>query len=172
MPEPILRDRPWPDRAANLEQSVVGFLQFVHTTCVNKLDGLDEDQARVTPLETSPAMSLLGLVKHLTAVQRQHIQRRIGGSDLPQLWRSDDLAYDFRIEADETIASVVAAYDEEWERSQATLADADWDSMPAPRDGYEAVRVGRILVDVLQESARHLGHVDVVRELIDGATGE
>ncbi|TCM37584.1 DinB family protein [Kribbella sp. VKM Ac-2568] len=164
-----LRDRPWPDPLSTLAESVVGFLQFVHTTAVNKLDGLDEAQARATPLESSPVMSPLGLIKHLTAVQRQHLQRTVGGQDLPSLWRSDDHDYEFRIGPDETIASVVAAYDEEWERSQQTLREADWSAVV---QSYRPVRVERLLTDVLQESARHLGHLDILRELIDGTKGE
>jgi hypothetical protein len=122
-----LRDRPWPDDDLTLPRSVIGFFEFVHTTVVNKLHGLDEQQARATPLATSPVMNPLGLVKHLTAVQRQHIQRTIGGQDLPSLWRSEDHDYEFRIGPDETIASVVAAYDSEWELSQETLRSVDWD---------------------------------------------
>ncbi|WP_202817684.1 DinB family protein [Kribbella sp. ALI-6-A] len=165
-----LRDRPWPAADATLRESVLGFLQAVHTTAVNKLDGLDEQQARATPLPTSPAMSPLGLVKHLTAVQREHVQRRIGGQELPSLWRSDDYDFEFRIGPDETIASVISAYDDEWARSQQTLATADWSAFVP--GGDEPVRVERILTDVLQESARHLGHLDILRELIDGARGE
>ncbi len=170
MPPTPARDRPWPDGDLPLAESVVEYLRFVHTTCVNKIAGLDEEQARATPLPTSPAMSVLGLVKHLTAVQRQHIQRHAGGSDLPSLWRSDDHDFEFRIGPDETIGSVVAAFDAEWERSRATLAALDWDTTVEVYG--RPVRVGRLLVDVLQESARHLGHLDIVRELIDGATGE
>jgi hypothetical protein len=166
----VPRERPWPERDAPLAASVAAFLQFVHTTCVNKLAGLDESQARATPIPSSPAVSPLGLVKHLTAVQRQHIQRHIGGSDLPPLWRADDTTFDFRVGDEETVESVVAAFDEEWVRSRHTLATVDWDAFV---DAYgRPVRVARLLVDVLQESARHLGHLDVVRELIDGTTGE
>jgi hypothetical protein len=64
----------------------------------------------------------------------------------------------------------VAAYDAEWERSQETLRAVDWSGFVG---GYRGpIRVERLLLDVLQESARHLGHLDVVRELIDGARGE
>ena len=165
----VLRDRPWPDDDLTLAQSVIGYFEFIHTTAVNKLDGLDGKQARATPLATSPVMNPLGLIKHLTAVQRQHIQRTIGGQDLP-LWRSDDHDHEFRIGAEETIASVLAAYDAEWERSQQTLREVDWSGFI---EGYHGpIRVERLLLDVLQESARHLGHLDVIRELIDGARGE
>jgi hypothetical protein len=166
----VFRDRPWPDDELTLQASVVGYFQFVHRTAVNKLDGLSEEQARATPLTTSPVMNPLGLIKHLTAVQRQHIQRTIGGRDLPSLWRSDDHDFEFRIGPDETIGSVVAAYDAEWELSQETLRAVDWSSNVAGNRG--PIRVERLLADVLQESARHLGHLDIVRELIDGARGE
>ncbi|HEY0640838.1 MAG TPA: DinB family protein [Pseudonocardiaceae bacterium] len=164
------RDRPWPEPELGLRESVLEYFQFVHTTAVNKVAGLSEEAARATPLASSPVMSVLGLIKHLTAVQRQHVQLHVGGAELPQLWRHEDTTWDFRVAADETIDSVVAAFDAEWERSRATLAAADWD---ATVEVYgRPVRVGRLLVDVLQESARHLGHLDIVRELVDGATGE
>jgi hypothetical protein len=149
---------------------VIGYFQFIHTTAVNKLDGLDEENARATPLPTSPVMNPLGLVKHLTAVQRQHIQRTVGGLDLPSMWRSDDHDFEFSVGLGETVASVVAAYDAEWELSQETLRRVEWSGLV---EGYHGpVRIERLLVDVLQESARHLGHLDIVRELIDGAKGE
>lgn len=173
--EPLPRSREWPDREATLAASAIAFLDFVHVTSINKLAGLTEEQARATPLPTSPVMSPLGLVKHLTAVQRQHIQIHIGGCDLSSLWRADDHDYEFRIDADETIDSVVAAFDDEWERSRTTLSGVDVPNidMEARIVVYgEPNRVGRLLMDVVQESARHLGHLDIVRELIDGATGE
>jgi hypothetical protein len=63
------RERPWPAADATLVESLLGFLQFVHTTVVNKVAGLDEQQARATPLPTSPVMNPLGLIKHLAAAR-------------------------------------------------------------------------------------------------------
>jgi Protein of unknown function (DUF664) len=65
---------------------------------------------------------------------------------------------------------VVAAFESEWSQSRTTLASLDLDSMIVA-DG-EPVRAIRLVVDVLQESARHLGHIDILRELIDGVRGE
>jgi len=149
---------------------VLGFLGFLHTTAVNKLSGLGEDQARHAPLPTSPSVSPLGIVKHLTAVQRQHVQIHIGRADLPLLWSHDDTTADFRIGPDETVAGVVAAFDAEWAASRDTLAAADW-TLTTEAYGRPVV-IGRLVVDVLQETARHVGQLDVVRELIDGSTGE
>lgn len=168
----MLRERPrhWPDRDLTVAQSVVAFLGFVQTTAVNKLAGLTEEQARATPLATSPVLSPLGLIKHLTAVLRQHVQIHIGELDLPPLWRSADHDYEFRIEPGETIESVVTAFDAECALSRRTIDGMDLDT---PIQAYgQPNRAGRLLVDVLQESARHLGHLDTVRELIDGSRGE
>ena len=65
---------------------------------------------------------------------------------------------------------MVAAFESEWRQSRTTLASLDLDSMIVA-DG-EPVRAIRLVVDVLQESARHLGHIDILRELIDGVRGE
>jgi hypothetical protein len=81
------RERAWPPRDGHERDAIVAFLGFLHVTAVNKVAGLSEAQARATPIESSPAMSVLGLVKHLTAVQRAHLQREIGRLDLPELWR-------------------------------------------------------------------------------------
>lgn len=164
------RERDWPGQDLEVPQAIMAFFQFLHTTCVNKVAGLSEEQARTAPLANSSVVSPLGLVKHLTAVQRQHFQRHIGGSSLPLLWSADDTTLDFRIGPEETIESVVAAFDAEWARSQETLAAADWNAMATVYDS--PVRVGRLVVDVLQETARHVGHLDIVRELIDGVVGE
>lgn len=164
------RPRDFPDRSLPLLPSVLAFLDFVNVTAVNKVAGLSEQQARSTPLPTSPVLSPLGLVKHLTAVQRQHLQIHIGGQDLPPLWDADDHDAEFRLDPDETIASVVAAFDAECERSRATLTGLDPEQSISTYG--EPNTAGRLLVDVLQESARHLGQLDLVRELIDGDKGE
>jgi hypothetical protein len=164
------RPRPFPERGTGVPEAIVGFLQFLQTTAINKVAGLTEEQARATPVATSPAMSLLGVVKHLTAVQRQHVQIHIGGSDLPSLWRPDDPDFDFRLEPTDSIASVTTAFDEEWNRSQRTLAKTKLSAGIVTYGNPNTA--GRLLVDVLQETARHVGHMDILRELVDGATGE
>lgn len=165
-----MSDDRWPDRDVLLPDAVIGYLRFVYLTFLQKLDGLTERQARAAMLPTSPAVSPLGLIKHVTAVWRQHIQIHIGGEDLPELWSHDDTTLDFRIRPDESVASITAAFTAEWERSAATLARIDLDDMVVAYGNQ--TRAGRMLVDVLQECARHLGHMDILRELIDGSTGE
>jgi len=166
----VPRPRAFPEGSLPVAEALVGFLQFVQTTAVNKVAGLTEQEARIAPVPTSPALSPLGLIKHLTAVLRQHIQIHIAGSDLPPLWRTDDHDFEFRIGPNDTVASVIAAFDEECARSRQTLATVDLEADILTYGSPN--RVGRLVVDVLQESARHLGHLDIVRELIDGSKGE
>lgn len=165
------RPRDFPARSLDLRASwAISSLKFVHTTAVNKLAGLTEAQARRTPLPTSPAMSPLGLVnKHLTAVLRQHVQIHIGGHDLPSLApRRPRLRVPPR-PARHDCRRAVAAFDDEW-RSLSTLVASIWRARSSPtgiRTAPAACRRTR-----RQESARHLGHLDILRELIDGSTGE
>lgn len=164
------RTRPFPDRDLTVPEALVAFLDFLRLTAVNKLAGLDEDQVRRAPLATSPTMTLLGLVKHLTAVLRQHVDIHIGGSDRPSLFLAGDPSFEFRLDPGDTVAGVLSAFDDEWARSCATLAATD---LAAPITVYgQANTAGRLLVDVVQEIARHVGHMDILRELIDGETGE
>ena len=164
------RERSWPDPDLSLQQSVIEYFDFVRTTAVNKVAGLSDDQARTTPLATSPLMSPLGLVKHLTAVLRQHVVIHAGGRALPSLWRGDDHGFEFRIGPHDTITAVVDAYDAETDLAKEILSSLDWNGVVEVYG--RPVRTGRFVTDVLQECARHLGHLDVVRELIDGSTGE
>ena len=163
------RERPWPEGDLSLSDAVADYFRFLHDTAVNKVAGLGEQQARMTPIPTSPAVSPLGLIQHLTAVYRQHLQIHLVGTDLPSLWTKDTTS-DFRIAPEATVESVIAAFDAEFARASAAVAAADLDATVQVYG--RPVRVGRLLVDVQQEIARHVGQLDIVRELIDGATGE
>ena len=165
-----VRPRPWPDDDLDLISAVIDYFRFLHDTAVNKVAGLSEDQARVAPIPSSPVVSPLGLIQHLTAVYRQHLQIHLAGSDLPTLWPTRDTAADFRVADGDAIADVIAAFDAEFARAMTAVRAADPDAMVAAYG--RPVRVGRLLADVQQEVARHVGHLDIVRELIDGATGE
>ena len=167
---PLPRDRRFPPTDIDVGASLMAFLDFVQTTAVNKLAGLSESQAAATPIPSSPVMSPLGVLKHMTAVLRQHVQIHIGGLDLSPLWDSADHDFEWRLGVEDTIASVVARFDEECALTRTTLSGLDLDTRIVSYG--EPNRAGRLLVDVLQECARHLGHLDIVRELIDGSTGE
>ncbi|MBE1577321.1 DinB family protein [Amycolatopsis roodepoortensis] len=165
--EPV--ERAWPGGIAEDEAGLQwDFLRFLRATAVNKVAGLTRDQAAATPLPSSPRMSALGLLKHLTAVERWWLSIEAGGADLPSLWEgSPDPSWD--LTEDDDPRSVVAAYRAEWALAESSLAGVSPDDR-ARRSGKFTVRW--VLAHVVQETARHVGHLDILRELADGTTGE
>jgi len=161
--------RSWPARLATDELRLqLDFLQFLRATAVNKVAGLSREQAAATPLPTSPRMSALGVLKHLTAVERWWLSIEAGGADLPSLWAgSPDPSWDLKPE--DTPASVVAAYRAEWARAEKSLRRLGPDDKTRRRSEFT---VRWVLAHVAQETARHVGHLDVLRELADGEVGE
>jgi uncharacterized damage-inducible protein DinB len=135
---------------------------------VNKVAGLTPAAAAATPLPSSPRMSALGVLKHLTAVERWWLAIEAGGADLPSLWAGKpDPSWD--LTEDDTPASVVAAYKAEWARVEKALHGLGPDDRTRRRSEFT---VRWVLAHVVQETARHVGHLDILRELADGEVGE
>ncbi|OXM69826.1 hypothetical protein CF165_07535 [Amycolatopsis vastitatis] len=144
------------------------FLQFLRATAVNKVAGLPAELAVAAPLPSSPRMSALGVVKHLTAVERWWLCIEAGGADLPSLWAgTPDPSWD--LTPDDTPASVAAAYRAEWARAEKALRGLGPDDRTRRRAEFT---VRWVVAHVVQETARHVGHLDVLRELADGEVGE
>ncbi|NKE56988.1 DUF664 domain-containing protein [Lentzea sp. PSKA42] len=159
--------RTWPTNLATDEGVLAWeFLDFLRKTAVVKVDGLTRDQAAAAPISTSPKLTALGVLKHLVAVERYWLCIAGAGLDLPSLWEgSPDPSWD--LTDDDTPESLIQAYREEWTNAEA-LKKLDADATAA--DGERTVRW--ILAHVAQETARHVGHLDLLRELADGQTGE
>lgn len=159
--------RTWPANLATDEGVLAWeFLDFLRKTAVMKVDGLTRDQAAAAPVPTSPKLTALGVLKHLVAVERYWLGIAGAGLDLPSLWEgSPDPSWD--LTDDDTPESLIRAYREEWANAEA-LKKLDPDAAAA--DGERTVRW--ILAHVAQETARHVGHLDLLRELADGQTGE
>jgi uncharacterized damage-inducible protein DinB len=161
--------RTWADDELRLQWE---FLTFLRITAVNKVAGIDRDLAAATPLPTSPVLSLLGVVKHLTAVERFWLSIVGGGSDLPSLW-DDDPETDWSLGDDDTPATVVATYQAEWANSEAALSGKGaGDAVAVSGVGGKERTVRWLLSHLIQETARHVGHMDLLREMADGARGE
>ncbi|MBB1151786.1 MULTISPECIES: mycothiol transferase [Amycolatopsis] len=162
-------ERVWPDPLDGDEMTVqTRFLDFLRATALQKITGLTREQAAAAPLPSSPRTSALGVLKHLTAVERWWLVIEAGGSDEPSLWPgSPDPSWELTPEDD--VAPVVAAYRAEWERAAAALAGLAPDDRTR-RSGEFTVRW--VLAHVVQETARHVGHLDALRELADGSVGE
>jgi hypothetical protein len=86
-------------------------------------------------------------------------------------WTKEDPDADFRIEPDETAESVVAFYRDQVERARAIVAAAQLDDR-VKGQAKQAYTLRWILIHMIEETARHAGHADILREQTDGATGE
>ncbi|SES45772.1 DinB family protein [Actinokineospora terrae] len=165
-----MSDRAWPRTDASDELRLQWeFLAFLRATALIKASGLTPAQAIETPLPGSPTMSVLGLLKHLTAVERHWLTRVAGGSDAPLLWDPDDVHAEWRPTPTDTLTAVTAAYRAEWTTADTAMSGLTPDD-PARADPTRTVRW--TLTHVIQETARHVGHLDLLREHLDGTTGE
>jgi uncharacterized damage-inducible protein DinB len=134
-----------------------------------KLEGLSDEQLRrpVTPSGTN----LLGLVKHLAAVEYAWFCETFGREMEPLPFRDDDPDADLRVEPDETTADIIAFYGRARAAADAVINDVDIDHLGTAWFG-DPVTMRWVLLHMVEETCRHAGHMDIVRELIDGATGD
>jgi uncharacterized damage-inducible protein DinB len=142
---------------------------------LNKIDGVSDEDLR-RPMVPS-GVTLLGIVKHLAHVERAWFQRRFAGRDVPPMPRTpDDPDPDFRIETDETTQQIIDLYKSECEISREIASSASLDDIAVGTEPDSGGRTGFslrwILTHMIEETARHNGHADIFREMIDGSTGE
>jgi len=143
--------------------------------------GLTDEQARSTP--SASALSIGGLVKHATGMQRTWMARAVAAPDAPpaDTRTSEEVAKDFENEhamlPDETLDALLRAFEAQNAESLRFVETADLDApVPVPRhvpwfpDDIDAWSVRWVLLHLIEELARHAGHADIVREAIDGAT--
>ena len=163
--------RPEPPHVAGEAETVSGFLDFQRATLLWKLEGLDDEQLRRAMVPSGT--SLLGIVKHLAYVERGWFQRVWAGQEITVPWTEEDPDADWRIEPDETTQDVLALYEGECARSREIVAAASSldEAVVHPRWKEELSRRW-ILAHMIEETARHVGHADILREQLDGAVGE
>jgi hypothetical protein len=134
-----------------------------------KLEGLDDGQLRRSLVPSGT--SLLGMVKHLAAVEYGWFCDTFGRPAEPMPFDEDDPDADLRVEPGETTADVLAFYG----RARAA-ADRAIDEVGLEETGMawfgEPVTMRWVLIHMVEETARHAGHADILRELIDGMTGD
>jgi hypothetical protein len=149
------------------------YLQDARDALLWKLDGLSEYDIRRPLVPTGT--NLLGLVKHVTGVEMGYFGDTFGRPCADQLpWDESDPMADMFAAPSESRESITGLYRRSWAHSDATI-----DALPLDAVGHvpwwppdrNEVTLHHILVRVATETARHAGHADIVRELIDGAVG-
>ena len=164
-------DRPGPPDAGGERATLEGFIDFLRATVVMKLSGLTDEQSRRPLLDSSPLMTSAGVVKHLTAVERWWFTHALADDQtVPWLFDREDHDFEFRLTAEDTVDAVLQVYAEECERSRAVAAAMDLEDIGRREKMVRSVRW--VLTHMIEETARHAGHLDLLRESIDGSKGE
>jgi hypothetical protein len=157
---------PW---VADERTMLEAWLDYHRATLLMKCEGLSDNQLKRRAAEPS-TMSLLGLVRHLTDVERGWFRRGVGGEKGPEvgpIYYSDERPDgDFDDTDGVDAATVFAGYRDEVERCRSAAAGVPLDDLAGDRS------VRWIFLHMIEEYARHNGHADLLRERIDGTTGD
>jgi uncharacterized damage-inducible protein DinB len=162
MTDPDAQDRNVPALASSEKATSLAFLGYLRTSVDRKLLDLSEADARraLVPSGTT----ILGLVKHLTTVEVYWAQRRFAGAETTLVGDGFDL------DPDDTVESVRRAYTEASARTDEIVTACPDLERPLAR-GRHGLTLRWMLAHLLEETARHAGHLDILRELVDGRTG-
>jgi hypothetical protein len=154
-------DTPPPRTGGSEAETLRGFLDYLRSSIAAKVDGAPEPQVRTAAVPSGT--NLLGLLNHLTFVERSMFL----GDEVTD-WQAT-----FQAAPDDGVADIVARYREAVESANEVL-DACTDlgaPVPRPRPGRPAPSTRWALTHMIEETGRHAGHADILRELIDGVTG-
>ncbi|MFF4344419.1 DinB family protein [Kitasatospora sp. NPDC001540] len=162
------------DQLAATKRDLKLYLQDARSALVWKLDGLSEYDVR-RPL-TPTGTNLLGLVKHLTGAEAAYFGAAFGRpfEGGPGLWVAGaaEPNADLWARPEESRESLLDGYRRVWAHADATIDALPLDAVgEVPWPPHSRLTLGRILLHVVAETHRHAGHADLLRELVDGATG-
>jgi uncharacterized damage-inducible protein DinB len=156
--------------AGGEREQLAGFLDFLRATAVWKATGLTDEQSR-RPLVASTLTAVGPLLSHLTYVEHYWFAVVLDGQE--DIW-TDRLKADpdaeFRVALDVGASRLIAEYEAECAASREVAGRLDLDATGTRRG--EPVNLRWVLIHMISETARHVGHLDLLRENIDGQTGE
>jgi uncharacterized damage-inducible protein DinB len=153
-------------------ETLNGFLDWYRAVVERKVADLSLDEAKV--IRTPSGLSPLGIVKHLGWAERGWFRQTFAGKDVETIDGGNDNSSEFALDAADTVDSVLAFYRTEVEHSRRVVAGCrSLDDLSAHETALrERVSMRWILVHMLEETARHAGHLDLMRESIDGQIGD
>ncbi len=164
----------FPDVAGDECVLIEQFLDFYRAIVARKLDGVSEADAKA--LRTPSGMSMLGIVRHLAGVELWWFVEALTGQAPQYLWTEADHAADrdtdWKPRADETVASVLAFYHRACDEARRTVRRFGLDDAAQHADAAaRGITLRWILLHMLEETARHAGHLDIMREEVDRVVG-
>ena len=158
-----------PPEAAGERETLAGFLDYFRATVVMKAGGLSDAAGARRLLPSLTTVS--GLVQHLTDVERFWFQDRIDGQQgIPSRWSPEDPDGGFRVSEEDSLTEIIADYKAACRQSRGVLGRFGMEDRCRGGDGRQSVRW--VLVHMIEETGRHCGHLDILRELLDGTTGD
>jgi uncharacterized damage-inducible protein DinB len=154
--------------------TLLDYLRAYRITLEMKCDGLDAEQFARRSVPPSP-MSLLGLVRHMADVERHWFRRVLAQADAPPLYWSDDVEdadWAGAVADQEVVADAWRAWREEVAFAQ-QYVDGSLDlAVRSPMRDGSTIAMREVILHMVEEYARHIGHADLLRERIDGRVGQ
>jgi Protein of unknown function (DUF664) len=179
MSNPVEMQRPEPPIAGDEAATLIGELERLRSYIAWKCGGVDAAGLRATLGPST--MTLGGLLKHLALVEDNHFARLLLGQEAGPPWNTVDWDADpdweWRTAADDSPDELMVMWQDAVQLSRARVAEAlaDGGLEHVGRHvtaGGQSPNLRRILIDLIEEYARHLGHADLIRESVDGLVGE
>ncbi|MEN3612421.1 DinB family protein [Plantactinospora sp. ZYX-F-223] len=158
---PRAKDTGPPSTGADEKATLLGFLNYLRNAIVDKVADVPEPQVRTSGVPSGT--NLLGLIKHLTCVERFYFLAEPIGN-LPRTMQPT---------RDETVDGLVAEYRRTIGRANKTIETCADLTLPAPRPPGRGLAPSMrwVLTHMIEETGRHAGHADILREQLDGSTG-
>jgi hypothetical protein len=156
---------------SNERDALVTFLDKQRDALIRKARGVGDTDARRAP--TVSSLSLVGLLKHSAVWEARWFQGVLAGRELPDGWpeqRSPISDQDFLVDEGDTVELWVARYEEAARTSRQIVDDMELDRRCARTDIIDC-NVRYVLLHMIEETARHAGHADIIRETLDGSRG-
>ena len=167
-------ERSEPAQNAGERAMLEGWLDYHRQTLAWKCEGLTDEQLRTASVAPSE-LSLMGLVRHMAEVERGWFRKVLAGDDLGPIYYTEaDRDGDFHTTEADTWEEAYATWQTEIEAARRHSADFGLDDLShgKSRHSGELFNLRWIYTHMIEEYARHNGHADLIRERIDGATGD
>ena len=158
---------PEPAFVADERTTLMAILDEQRALVLWKLEGIGEEAAATSPVPSGT--SVLGVVKHLAWVERDFFGGDVAGEPIDPPWSAADPDADWRIEPGDTVETISRFYVSAVAASQKVAASRSLDDVVGTAGNQRSLRW--VVLHLIEETARHLGHMDIVREVVDGTTG-
>lgn len=157
------------DRATTDDKELLAsFIDTQREAMLALAGGLSDEalRKRLVPSDTT----ILGMIKHLAYVERWWFQDVFEGRECSYPWTDDDPDADFRVESDETTAQILDLYRAECETSRSIFEEHDLGDVSVSSE-RPSCSLKWVVLHMIEETARHAGQADILREQLDGKTG-